>query len=32
MIAFGDERTFDQDPTFALRMMVDIAIRALSPP
>ena len=29
MIAFGDERTFDQDPTFALRMMVDIAIKAL---
>jgi len=31
MIALGDERTFDQDPTFALRMMVDIANRALSP-
>ncbi len=31
MIALGDERTFDQDPTFALRMMVDIANKALSP-
>ena len=31
MIAFGDERTFDQDPAFAIRMMVDIANRALSP-
>ena len=31
MIALGDERTFDQDPTFALRIMVDIANRALSP-
>ena len=31
MIALGDERTFDQDPAFALRMMVDIANRALSP-
>ena len=31
LIALGDERTFDQDPTFALRMMVDIANRALSP-
>ena len=31
MIALGEERTFDQDPTFALRMMVDIASRALSP-
>ena len=30
MIALGDERTFDQDPTFALRMMVDIAIKALT--
>ncbi len=30
MIALGDERTFDQDPAFALRMMVDIANRALS--
>ncbi len=31
MIAVGDERTLDQDPAFALRMMVDIANRALSP-
>jgi uncharacterized membrane protein len=31
MIALGDERTFDQDPAFALRMLVDIANRALSP-
>ena len=30
MIALGEERTFDQDPAFALRMMVDIANRALS--
>jgi len=31
MIALGDERTIDQDPAFALRIMVDIANRALSP-
>jgi uncharacterized membrane protein len=31
MIAFGLERTVDQDPAFALRLMVDIAIRSLSP-
>ena len=31
MIALGDERSFDQDPAFAIRMMVDIANRALSP-
>ena len=31
MIALGDERTIEQDPAFALRIMVDIAIRALSP-
>jgi uncharacterized membrane protein len=31
MIAIGHERTIDQDPAFALRIMVDIAIRALSP-
>ena len=31
MIALGEERSFDQDPAFALRMMVDIANRALSP-
>jgi uncharacterized membrane protein len=29
--AFGDERAFEQDPAFALRIIVDIAIRALSP-
>jgi uncharacterized membrane protein len=31
MIALGDERTIEQDPAFAMRIMVDIAIRALSP-
>jgi len=31
MIALGAERTIDQDPAFALRIVVDIAIRALSP-
>jgi len=31
MFALGDERSFDQDPAFAIRMMVDIANRALSP-
>ena len=31
MIALGDERTIEQDPAFAIRIMVDIAIRALSP-
>jgi uncharacterized membrane protein len=31
MIAFGDERTIEQDPAFAIRIMVDIAARALSP-
>lgn len=31
MIALGHERTIDQDPAFALRILVDIAIRALSP-
>ena len=30
-IAPGDERTFDQDPAFTLRMIVDIASKALSP-
>jgi uncharacterized membrane protein len=29
-IALGRERTVEQDPAFALRIMVDIAIRALS--
>ena len=27
----GPERTFDQDPMFAFRLLVDIALRALSP-
>jgi uncharacterized membrane protein len=31
MVALGRERTIDQDPAFALRILVDIAIRALSP-
>ncbi len=30
-ISIGDERTFEQDPKFALRIIVDIAIKALSP-
>jgi uncharacterized membrane protein len=30
-IDLGDERTFEQDPKYALRLVVDIAIRALSP-
>jgi len=30
-VAFGPERTLEQDPAFALRIMVDIASRALSP-
>ncbi|MEW2176009.1 DUF2254 domain-containing protein [Streptomyces sp. NPDC005406] len=31
LIALGPERTIEQDPAFALRVLVDIAIRALSP-
>ena len=31
MLALGAERTIEQDPAFAIRVMVDIAIRALSP-
>jgi uncharacterized membrane protein len=31
MFALGRERTIEQDPAFALRVLVDIAIRALSP-
>ena len=27
----GEERTFDQDPKYAIRLLVDIAIKALSP-
>jgi uncharacterized membrane protein len=30
-VALGDERTIQQDPAFALRIMVDIALMALSP-
>ena len=30
-IQLGDERTFEQDPKYAIRLLVDIAIRALSP-
>jgi uncharacterized membrane protein len=30
-VAFGSERTMEQDPLFALRIMVDIALKALSP-
>ena len=30
-VAFGSERTIDQDPTFAFRIVVDIALKALSP-
>jgi uncharacterized membrane protein len=31
MMALGAERTIEQDPAFAIRVMVDIAVRALSP-
>lgn len=30
-VEFGSERTMEQDPTFAFRIVVDIALRALSP-
>jgi uncharacterized membrane protein len=30
-IAFGSERTIEQDPTFAFRIVIDIALKALSP-
>jgi uncharacterized membrane protein len=30
-IRTGEERTFEQDPTLAFRVLVDIALRALSP-
>jgi len=30
-VALGDERTVRQDPSYAFRVLVDIAIRALSP-
>jgi uncharacterized membrane protein len=31
MVAIGSERTLEQDPAFAFRIVVDIALRALSP-
>jgi uncharacterized membrane protein len=31
LVRLGSERTFEQDPKYALRILVDIAIRALSP-
>ena len=30
-LAFGEERTLEQDPMFAFRILVDIAAKALSP-
>lgn len=30
-VELGDERTFDQDPKYAIRLLADVAIRALSP-
>jgi uncharacterized membrane protein len=30
-VELGDERTFEQDPKYAVRLLVDIAIKALSP-
>jgi uncharacterized membrane protein len=30
-VAFGSERTLEQDPIFAVRIVVDIALKALSP-
>jgi uncharacterized membrane protein len=30
-VQLGDERTFEQDPKYAIRLIVDIAIKALSP-
>jgi uncharacterized membrane protein len=30
-LSFGPERTFEQDPALALRVLADIALRALSP-
>jgi len=30
-VHLADERTFEQDPKYAIRLLVDIAIRALSP-
>jgi uncharacterized membrane protein len=31
LVAFGVERTMEQDPLFAFRILVDIALKALSP-
>ena len=31
MVAIGSERTLEQDPTFAFRIVIDIALKALSP-
>jgi uncharacterized membrane protein len=31
LVRLGHERTFEQDPKYAIRILVDIAIRALSP-
>ena len=31
LIAYGSERTLDQDPAFAFRIIVDVACKALSP-
>jgi uncharacterized membrane protein len=31
LVDLGDERTIEQDPAFASRVLADIAIRALSP-
>ena len=30
-VAFGSERTMEQDPTFPFRIVIDIALKALSP-
>jgi uncharacterized membrane protein len=30
-VVLGDERTMDDDPAFAIRLLVDVAIKALSP-
>jgi len=30
-LELGEERTFEQDPKYAIRLLVDIAIKALSP-
>jgi len=31
LVRLGEERTFEQDPKYALRILVDVAIKALSP-